>query len=89
MYESHKSLRDDYEVSSIELDFLVETASKIEGVYGARMTGGGFGGCTVNLIQSSLLKEFQTIISREYEKRFGFAPKIYPVKPSDGASELL
>ena len=50
MAESHRSLRDDYEVSSDELDLMVELASAMEGVYGARMTGGGFGGCTVNLV---------------------------------------
>src|SRR5262249_7014254 len=51
MFGSHRSLRDDYEVSSVELDALVEIAENVDGVYGARMTGGGFGGCTVNLIR--------------------------------------
>jgi galactokinase len=58
MYESHRSLRDDYEVSCAELDTLVDAASKIEGVYGSRMTGGGFGGCTVNLIREESFESF-------------------------------
>ena len=88
MYESHSSLRDDYEVSSPELDFLVETAQSIRGVFGARMTGGGFGGCTVNLIGTDAVEEFQSKISQNYKANFGFSPKIYVVKPSDGASEI-
>lgn len=88
MYESHVSLRDDYAVSSPELDFLVETARGINGVFGARMTGGGFGGCTVNLIGKSAVGEFQVIVRREYENKFGFAPKIYVVEASAGASEI-
>jgi galactokinase len=88
MYESHVSLRDDYEVSSPELDSLVETASRVKGVFGARMTGGGFGGCTVNLVQRSAVTEFQEVVNREYEANFGIAPKIYSVAASDGASEI-
>ena len=88
MYESHFSLRDDYEVSSPELDFLVETAQSITGVFGARMTGGGFGGCTVNLVANSAIREFENEVRQSYEANFGFAPKIYVVKPSDGANEL-
>jgi galactokinase len=88
MYESHESLRDDYEVSSPELDFLVETAGSIEGVFGARMTGGGFGGCTVNLVENKSLGSFESKVTADYERRFSITPKIYPVKPSDGASEI-
>ena len=88
MFQSHESLRDDYAVSSIELDFLVETAKQIEGIFGARMTGGGFGGCTVNLIENNSIEEFEVVVRREYQKQFQIEPKIYPVKPSDGASEL-
>lgn len=88
MYESHASLRDDYAVSSPELDFLVETARGISGVFGARMTGGGFGGCTVNLVTKNVVNEFQETVKREYEAKFGFAPKIYIVEASDGASEI-
>jgi galactokinase len=88
MYESHASLRDDYAVSSPELDFLVETARSLNGVFGARMTGGGFGGCTVNLVGKSAVNEFQETIRRKYETKFGFAPKIYVVEASDGANEI-
>jgi galactokinase len=88
MNESHVSLRDDYEVSSPELDFLVAAAQKIKGVYGARMTGGGFGGCTVNLVSASALNEFEETIKHEYLLKFGFPPKIYVVKSSDGAGEI-
>ena len=67
MAESHQSLRDDYEVSSEELDLMVELAQKVEGVYGARMTGGGFGGCTVNLVARSTSKSFDTRLRKSYE----------------------
>jgi galactokinase len=87
MFESHRSLRDDYEVSSVELDALVETAKEIEGVYGARMTGGGFGGCTVNLLATSVFSEFERRVNRSYQERFGFKPEIYIFEAADGASE--
>ncbi|MDQ4120618.1 MAG: galactokinase [Acidobacteriota bacterium] len=88
MYESHISLRDDYAVSSPELDFLVETARSINGVFGARMTGGGFGGCTVNLVGKSAISEFQENLRHEYVLKFGITPKIYIVEASDGAGEI-
>lgn len=59
MFQSHYSLRDDYEVSCYELDLLVDIAKSIEGVIGARMTGGGFGGCTVNLLHRDVLDVFK------------------------------
>src|SRR6185369_13987827 len=76
MGESHGSLRDDYEVSSEELDLMVEIAHKIEGVYGARMTGGGFGGCTVNLVADLHVEEFKRRVSREYERATSLKPEI-------------
>lgn len=88
MYESHNSLRNDYEVSCKELDVLVEIASSIEGVKGARMTGGGFGGCTINLLQQNALVNFQNTITAKYKEAFGFEPEIYVVETSDGACEL-
>jgi galactokinase len=88
MYGSHRSLRDDYEVSCPELDLLVETASAITGVHGARMTGGGFGGCTVNLIRTDQIDEFRSKISKRYKDEFGKDPEVFPVTASDGASEL-
>ncbi|GAC1446337.1 MAG: galactokinase [Pyrinomonadaceae bacterium] len=88
MYVSHASLRDDYEVSCAELDTLVAIASKVRGVYGARMTGGGFGGCTVNLVRRDALDEFKTIITSEYAKATRLQPTIYVVEACDGAKEI-
>ncbi len=88
MFASHESLRDDYEVSCAELDFLVETARKIEGVFGARMTGGGFGGCTVSLLKSTSFEKFAGEIKRNYLERFGVEAEVYLFQPSDGASEI-
>lgn len=85
MRESHASLRDDYEVSCEELDFLVEKAQGLAGVYGARMTGGGFGGCTVNLMEQSAVQVFIPAIRSLYEERFGRKPEIYPVTAVNGA----
>ena len=88
MFESHASLRDDYEVSCKELDTLVDVASSIDGVFGARMTGGGFGGCTVNIIRKAVLDEFKRLISEGYSQRFGREPDIYEFHAADGASEV-
>lgn len=88
MLKSHESLRDDYEVSCAELDKLVEIASSIEGVYGARMTGGGFGGCTVNLVRKRALEKFQEKVTAEYNKATGVNPFIYISEPGDGAGEI-
>jgi galactokinase len=88
MVESHRSLQDDYEVSCAELDFLVDTALAIEGVYGSRMTGGGFGGCTVTMLRSDAAAGFRDEISRAYEAKFNITPKIYDCRPSPGAGEV-
>ncbi|MEO8573494.1 MAG: galactokinase [Pyrinomonadaceae bacterium] len=88
MKESHKSLRDDYEVSCAELDFLVDTATVIDGVYGARMTGGGFGGCTVNLVETRAVENLRERSVKKYSEQFGFAPDFYIFHPADGASEI-
>jgi galactokinase len=88
MLGSHESLRDDYEVSCKELDALVEIATSIEGVRGARMTGGGFGGCTVNLVERRALEEFQEKVTGEYNKVTGLIPTIYVSEPVDGAREI-
>ena len=85
MFESHRSLRDDYEVSCRELDLLVELASACEGVYGARMTGGGFGGCTVNLVRSDAVDRFQCRIKEAYEKVTGKIPDVYVCSAAQGA----
>lgn len=86
---SHASLRDDYEVSCVELDIMVEIASDCEGVLGARMTGGGFGGSTVNLVRREFLDEFKEKISVEYFRQTQIKPDIYVSGPADGASEIL
>jgi galactokinase len=75
-------------VSCDELDFLVDAALGLEGVYGARMTGGGFGGCTVNLMRSEATGHFREEIHRLYYQRFGIAPHIYFCCPSSGAAEV-
>jgi len=85
MGESHRSLRDDYEVSCRELDLLVEIANGIDGVLGARMTGGGFGGSTVSLVRSSAVPEFEKIVRREYERATGRTPPIYVCSAAEGA----
>ena len=85
MRQSHLSLRDDYEVSCAELDFLAETAWETDGVYGARMTGGGFGGCTVNLVATNAVPRFTERIKRAYQDRFGKEPAVYTVGIGDGA----
>ncbi len=85
MNASHESLRDDYEVSSKELDVLVELAWKQPGVLGARMTGAGFGGCTVNLVRQDAAEAFAEAVRRGYEDVLGLKAEIYICKASQGA----
>lgn len=85
MYSSHASLRDDYEVSCKELDLLVDLASSSSGVYGARMTGGGFGGCTVNLVRAECASDFKGHLAHTYQKATGIAPDVYICEPAQGA----
>lgn len=86
---SHRSLQHEYEVSCEELDFLVDTAIAIEGVFGARMTGGGFGGCTVNLVDPGAVDGFRSGVSTAYRDRFGIDPQIYECRPAAGASAII
>ena len=88
MNESHVSLRDDYEVSCPELDFLAFCAWEMPGVFGARMTGGGFGGCTVNLVKSGSEGEFTAHITEAYRQKFGRDCEVYHIQPNDGARIL-
>ena len=88
MAQSHVSLRDDYEVSSDELDLMVELARKIDGVYGARMTGGGFGGSTVNLVSEDHADEFRARVGEEYLRVTGLKPEIYVCSAGNGAEEV-
>jgi len=76
MAESHVSLKDDYEVSCLELDLMVDIAAQIDEVYGARMRGGGFGGSTVNLVDKKAVPDFQRRVVSEYEKGTGLMPQI-------------
>ena len=89
MRESHQSLRDDYEVSSEELDLMVDLAQKVEGVYGARMTGGGFGGCTVNLVAEEHAEQFQQTVASKYERITKLKPEIYVCTAANGAEEII
>jgi galactokinase len=88
MADSHRSLRDDYEVSTLELDLMVEMSNGQEGVYGARMTGGGFGGCTINLIEAAHAEEVQQRLEQGYEARTGLRPTILICETSDGAGAV-
>ena len=89
MQESHRSLRDDYEVSCPEVDTLVELACEQDGVYGSRVTGGGFGGCTISLVQRSQVAEFRRSLAQRYEQATGKKSDIYIFQASDGAREAL
>ena len=85
MNASHNGLRDDYEVSCKELDLLTDIARSITGVIGSRMTGAGFGGCTVSIVHRDALETFQTRITTEYHEQTGIEPEIYLCNVSDGA----
>jgi len=85
MYQSHKSLKELYEVSCSELDFIVDFAKKFEGVKGARLTGAGMGGCCIILIEKAFAERFENGLGSAYKKSFGTIPAFYPVKPVNGA----
>jgi galactokinase len=91
MYASHASLRDDYEVSCPELDVVVELAQQIGpqgGVIGCRMTGGGFGGCAVALVEAARVESLMKQITEGYHKRTGIQPACFVSRPADGARVL-
>lgn len=87
MYETHEGLSKDYEVSCEELDFLNDLA-KEAGVTGSRIMGGGFGGCTINLVDNKLKDQFINLALSEFDKKYGHSPKIYDVVISDGARKI-
>lgn len=87
MYQTHWGMSKDYEVSCPELDYLVEIAEQM-GVSGARIMGGGFGGCTINLVREELYGEFTETATSLFEKRYGHKPEVIPVEISDGARKL-
>ena len=88
MNESHVSLRDDYEVTGIELDTMVEIAWNQEGVIGSRMTGAGFGGCTISIVKKDAVDKFIANVGKEYKERVGLNADFYIVNISDGAKKL-
>jgi galactokinase len=84
LYASHQSLARDYEVSSPELDLMVQLASRLEGVVGARMTGAGFGGCTVNLVRETAIDAFRGQVIESYRRRTGLSAEMYVCEAVDG-----
>lgn len=88
MNASHDSLRDDYEVTGIELDTLVNEARKIDGVLGSRMTGAGFGGCTVSLVKNESVDNFIKNVGENYEKAIGYKASFYVSEIADGGREI-
>ncbi len=88
MGDSHRSLRDDYEVSCAELDLMVDLATRQPGVYGARMTGGGFGGCTINIVRTEDVSTFRENVAREYQRATGLTPEVFVSSAAEGAGEV-
>ena len=88
MKASHVSLRDDYEVSCDELDVMVEAAWQQEGTIGARMTGAGFGGCTVNLVEREAVSSFVENVSRLYREATGIEADVYICRAAQGVLAL-
>ncbi|MCK5637227.1 MAG: galactokinase [Flavobacteriaceae bacterium] len=84
MYQSHEGLRDNYEVSCKELDILFDIAKRSDDVIGSRMMGGGFGGCTINIVKKDKVRSFTKSVIQKYNKLTGIAPEIYTVKITDG-----
>ncbi len=89
MNGSHDSLRDDYEVTGFELDTMVEEGRKIEGVIGTRMTGGGFGGCTVSLVKDDAVEAFIQQVGANYEEKTGLKPVFYVAEIGDGGKKIF
>ena len=87
MYETHWGMSRDYEVSCEELDFLATVAQEL-GVAGSRIMGGGFGGCTINLVKAELYDGFIAEAKRRFNEKYGHEPKVYSVVISDGARRL-
>ncbi|GAB2025329.1 galactokinase [Lactovum odontotermitis] len=88
MNASHESLKNDYEVTGIELDTLAETAQKLDGVLGARMTGAGFGGCAIALVESDKIDEIEQKVGEEYERVVGYPAEFYVAQIGDGSKKL-
>lgn len=88
LYATHHGLQHEYEVSCAELDFLVDFTRNREEILGARMMGGGFGGCTINLVKESTLEKFVADVQVAYQREFGKTPEVYPVNTASGSSEI-
>jgi galactokinase len=85
---SHRSLRDDFEVSSPPLDALVGIATAVDGVIGSRLTGAGFGGCTINLVHDGTVPALRAAVQRDYPSATGLTPHVYEVRAADRARRL-
>jgi galactokinase len=88
MNESHASLRDDFQVSCAELDLMVELATGVDGAFGARMTGGGFGGCAISLVKARCVERFKEIVGQAYSAATGLTPSIYSSAPRAGVGAI-
>jgi galactokinase len=88
MYQTHDGLSNDYEVSCEELDYLVELTRDNPNVYGSRMMGGGFGGCTINLVTNEEIESLSMSIKEKYRLKFGIEPKIFRTKISNGTQRI-
>jgi galactokinase len=88
MNQSHDSLKDDYEVTGLELDTLVYEGRKLSGVLGTRMTGAGFGGCTISIVKKADSSEFMSVLSKEYQKKTGLVPDFYQPEIGNGAGRI-
>ncbi len=88
MFESHKSLKDDYEVSCFELDTMVEEASRVKGVLGSRMTGAGFGGCTISIVHDSQIETFKEKVGNSYYNKTGLKADFYLAEAGDGPAKI-
>ena len=88
MVESHMSLKDDYAVTGVELDTLVDEALKVDGVIGSRMTGAGFGGCTVSVVKENVIDKFIEEVTSGYKEKIGYEPTFYVAGVGDGAKEI-
>ncbi|KAB2866770.1 MAG: galactokinase, partial [Anaerolineae bacterium] len=89
MNESHYSMRDDFEISWAEADLITEMARQMPGCFGARMTGGGFGGCCVALVKSNAVDKFIADITPPYQSQTGLTPALYPFQPATGSHVIL
>ena len=88
MFETHEGLSQLYKVSCAELDFLVEQVAAGKNVIGARMMGGGFGGCTINIVQEAVVDELIERVSLAYKKQFNVLPEAYVVETADGTDRI-